>query len=203
MLPKYTPDDLITFENEVANIFNNGEIRAPIHLYSNNEIEMIKIFEVVKPQDWVFCSWRSHYQCLLKGVPKQTLLTEIRAGKSISLCFPKYKIYSSAIVAGVVPIAVGTAMSVKESKTGERVHCFLGDMTAETGIAHECMKYSKNHKLPIRFIIEDNNKSVVSDTRKVWNTETLSFEGLNNEMFVHYKYENKYPHAGAGIRVQF
>ena len=124
MLPKYTPDDLITFENEVANIFNNGEIRAPIHLYSNNEIEMIKIFEVVKPQDWVFCSWRSHYQCLLKGVPKQTLLTEIRAGKSISLCFPKYKIYSSAIVAGVVPIAVGTAMSVKESKTGERVHCF-------------------------------------------------------------------------------
>ena len=50
MLPKYTPDDLITFENEVANIFNNGEIRAPIHLYSNNEIEMIKIFEVVKPR---------------------------------------------------------------------------------------------------------------------------------------------------------
>ena len=112
MLPKYTPRDLRTFENEIANIFNNGEIRAPIHLYSNNEKEMIEIFEVVKPQDWVFCSWRSHYQCLLKGVPKHTLLTEIMAGKSISLCFPKYKIYSSAIVGGVIPVAVGAAVAL-------------------------------------------------------------------------------------------
>ena len=70
-----------------------------------------------------------------------------------------------------MPIAVGAAMSIKESKTDARVHCFLGDMTAETGIAHECMKYSRNHELPIRFIIEDNNKSVVSDTRQVWNSE--------------------------------
>lgn len=203
MLPKYTPEDLISFENEVANIFNKGEIRAPIHLYSNNEEEMIKIFKGVKSQDWVFCSWRSHYQCLLKGVPKKQLMEEIIAGKSISLCFPKYKIYSSAIVGGVLPIAVGAAMSIKRSNADEQVHCFLGDMTAETGIAHECMKYSRNHKLPIRFIIEDNNKSVVSDTRQVWNSETLSFEGSNDKMYVHYKYENKYPHAGAGIRVQF
>lgn len=203
MLPKYTPEDLISFENEVADIFNKGEIRAPIHLYSNNEEEMIQIFKGVKSQDWVFCSWRSHYQCLLKGVPKKQLMEEIMAGKSISLCFPEYKIYSSAIVGGVLPIAVGAAMSIKQSNADEHVHCFLGDMTAETGIAHECMKYSRNHKLPIRFIIEDNNKSVVSDTRQVWNSETLSFEGLNDKMYVHYKYENKYPHAGAGIRVQF
>jgi len=76
-------------------------------------------------------------------------------------------------------------------------------MTAETGIAHECMKYSRNHKLPIRFIVEDNNKSVVTDTRQVWNSKTLTFEELQDEMVVHYKYENKYPHAGAGVRVQF
>ena len=165
--------------------------------------QMIEIFKDVKPNDWVFCSWRSHYQCLLKGVPKEALLREIMDGKSISLCFSDYKIYSSAIVGGVLPIAVGAAMSIKESKTDARVHCFLGDMTAETGIAHECMKYSRNHELPIRFIIEDNNKSVVSDTRQVWNSGVLSFEELGDGMYVHYKYENKYPHAGAGMRVQF
>ena len=32
----------------------------------------------------------------------------------------------------------------------------MGEMTSETGIAHECIKYSRNHKLPIHFIIEDN-----------------------------------------------
>ena len=33
-------------------------------------------FKKVKKQDWVFCSWRSHYQCLLKGVPKNKVKEE-------------------------------------------------------------------------------------------------------------------------------
>ena len=176
MLPEYSAKDLIEFEDQVADAFNSGKIRAPVHLYSNNESQMIEVFKTINQEDWVFCSWRSHYQCLLKGVPKENLMEEIVAGKSISLCFPEFKIYSSAIVGGVLPIAVGAAMSIKLKRGKERVHCFIGDMTAETGIAHECIKYSRNHKLPIRFIVEDNNKSVVTDTRQVWNSKTLTFE---------------------------
>ena len=40
----------------------------------------------------------------------------------------------------------------------------MGEMTSETGIAHECIKYSRNFKLPIHFIIEDNQKSVCTET---------------------------------------
>ena len=98
--------ELIRFEDEVATRFNDAQIRAPIHLYSNNETQMIEVFKTINQEDWIFCSWRSHYQCLLKGVPKQNLMEEIVAGKSISLCFPEFKIYSSAIVGGVLPIAV-------------------------------------------------------------------------------------------------
>ena len=61
--------DLINFENDIANSFNEGKIRSPIHLYSNNEEFLIKFFKKIKKNDWIFCSWRSHYQCLLKGVP--------------------------------------------------------------------------------------------------------------------------------------
>ena len=70
-------DDLIQFENEIAKLFNAGKIRAPIHLYHGNEKEIIKIFKNIKSKDWVFCSWRSHYQCLLKGVPKKLIKDEI------------------------------------------------------------------------------------------------------------------------------
>mgnify|MGYP001103998769 CR=1 FL=1 len=199
----YSVSELIAFENQVAERFNAAEIRAPVHLYSNNERQMIALFEDVKSDDWVFCSWRSHYQCLLKGVPPEKVMDEIMEGRSISLCFPSYKIYSSAIVGGVLPVAVGAAMSIKRDGGEARVHCFLGDMTAETGIAHECIKYSRNFDLPIRFIVEDNNKSVVTDTRKTWNTQQLSFDDSSDPMIVHYRYENKYPHAGAGTRVQF
>ena len=194
---------LIAFEDRVAALFNDAKIRAPVHLYSGNEAEMVDVFRDVGPRDWVFCSWRSHYQCLLKGVPEDELMAEIMAGRSISLCFPAHRIYSSAIVGGVLPIAVGAAMAIARSGEDARVHCFMGEMTSETGIAHESIKYARNHRLPIRFIVEDNGKSVCTDTREAWNQPQLSFEGSDDDYVRHYRYETRYPHAGAGQRVQF
>ena len=195
---------LIKFEEEIAVLFNAGKIKSPVHLYHGNEDQIINIFKKIMSDDWVFCSWRSHYQCLLKGVPAKEVKKEILAGRSISLCFPKYKIFSSALVGGVLPIAVGTAMSIKYKKEKDyKVYCFMGEMTAETGIAYESIKYSRNFKLPIHFIVEDNEKSVCTDTREVWNQKKLSFEKKNDEYITYYKYKNTYPHAGAGVRVQF
>jgi len=194
---------LIDFENEIAKLFNEGKIRAPVHLYHGNESQLIDIFKNIKKEDWVFCSWRSHYQCLLKGVPKKDITDEILAGRSISLCFPRHNIYSSAIVGGSLPIAVGTAMSLQRKGSKNKVFCFMGEMTSETGIAHECVKYSRNFKLPIHYIVEDNEKSVCTDTRKAWNQKKLTYEGISDDYVTYYSYKLKYPHAGAGKRVQF
>jgi pyruvate dehydrogenase E1 component alpha subunit len=139
----------------------------------------------------------------LKGVPKKEISEQIFDGKSISLCFPKHNIYSSAIVGGIIPIALGAAMAIKIRKQNSKVYCFVGDMTSETGIMHEAYKYASNFNLPIKFIIEDNNLSVCTNTRKTWNQKKLTFEGKNNKFITYYKYKNKYPHAGAGQRVQF
>lgn len=200
-----TEQDLIDFETRIATQFNEGKIRAPVHLYDGNEKQMIRVFERIRSQDWVFCSWRSHYQCLLKGVPPDLLEKEILDGKSISLCFPEYKIYSSAIVGGNLPIALGTAMSIMRNGEDSHVYCFVGDMTAESGMGNECMKYAYNFNLPITFIIENNGKSVCTDTGEVWNKpqhyqEEAYWEDYN---IIYYTYKTKYPHAGAGVRVQF
>ena len=198
-----TKEDLVKFEEEIAELFNAAKIFAPVHLYYGNEDQIIKVFENIRSQDWVFCSWRSHYQCLLKGVPPKEIKEEIIAGRSISLCFPDYQIYSSALVGGSLPVAVGTAIAIKRKDEDSKVYCFMGDMTSETGIAHECIKYSRNHQLPIHFIIEDNSKSVCTDTRQSWNINKLSYESSNDPMVTYYRYETIYPHAGAGKRVQF
>ena len=203
MLPK----DLISFEEEIAESFNNAEIRAPIHLYNGNEEKIIDIFKNVKKEDYVFCTWRSHYQCLLKGGPRDVLKKDILDGKSITLCYPEYNIFSSAIVTGSISIANGRALAEKLKGSNSHVWCFVGEMSSETGAFHENVKYSTAHNLPITWVIEDNGKSVCTDTRETWNMKNLSYEEfdlLNSRgNVIYYKYDTKYPHAGAGKRIQF
>ena len=203
MITNLTAEDLIRFESRVADAFNSGLIRAPVHLYDGNENQMIEVFDDVKEQDWIMCSWRSHYQCLLKGVSEEVLYKDILAGRSISLCYPNERIFSSAIVGGSISIATGIALSISNKRGSNRVHCFVGDMTAETGIAHECIKYSENFDLPIRFIVEDNRKSVCTDTYEAWGMSASSYLAYGGSKVVYYQYETRYPHAGAGERVQF
>jgi pyruvate dehydrogenase E1 component alpha subunit len=211
-----TPEELIAFEEDVAAEFNAGKIKAPVHLYSGGEREMIDIFRDIRSQDWVLCSWRSHYQCLLKGVPPVELKAKIMQGCSIALSFPEYRILSSAIIGGVLPIAVGLGMAVKRKGEDIKVHVFVGDMTSETGVYHECLKYVENFDLPVFFHVEDNNLSVCTDTRKAWgcgiswagNWEGEDIGAQHSAIFsdhvTYFRYEaKKYPHAGAGKRVQF
>ena len=42
--------DLIDFEENIADQFNKSKIKAPVHLYSGNEEEMISIFKDIKKQ---------------------------------------------------------------------------------------------------------------------------------------------------------
>lgn len=200
----WTKEKLIEFENSVADNFNNSMIKAPVHLHAGNEDQLIEIFEDVKENDWVFSSWRSHYHCLLKGVPPDELMEEILAGRSIALCFKHQNVLCSGIVTGTVSISLGAALSIKRRGGKEHVWCFMGDMTSETGAAHECIKYARNFDLPITYVIEDNGKSVCTDTKKTWGCAQLSNCDKLDKHVRYYSYElTKYPHAGAGKRVQF
>jgi TPP-dependent pyruvate/acetoin dehydrogenase alpha subunit len=204
MRVSYTSRDLIAFEEDIADCFNNKMILAPVHLYYGCEEQMIDVFRThVGADDWVLCSWRSHYQCLLKGVPPDEVKATIMAGRSISLCYPKHRILSSAIVGGVLPIAVGLALAIKLREESHKVVCFLGEMTSETGIAHECIKYSVNHQLPILWVVEDNEKSVCTPTRDAWKTDVLTYEKERPANVLYYKYQSKWPHAGSGVRINF
>ena len=197
-----TKEQLVDFETDIANCFNNALIKAPVHLYDGNEEQMINIFKNVEPEDWIFTTWRSHYQCLLKGVPQEQVKQDILDGKSITLCYPEYNVYSSAIVTGNIPIATGTALDIKRKGGTNHVWCFVGDMTSETGAFFENWKYAVNHDLPITFVIENNGKSVCTETHKVWNTDELYF-AKETRKIIYYEYQTRYPHAGAGARIQF
>jgi TPP-dependent pyruvate/acetoin dehydrogenase alpha subunit len=194
----FTKEDLIGFERKIADHWEDGKIRGPIHLSGGNEDELIDIFKRIKKNDWVFSTWRSHYHALLKGISEEWLESEIVQGRSITLVNKDENFYSSAIVGGTIPIAVGAAMALKNNNIDSRVWCFVGDMAFETGGFMENYKYSKNFDLPITFVVEDNGVST--------NTPTIETWGVKSEIpndIVWYNYEKVWPHYGTGKWVIF
>jgi len=195
-----TKKELIDFELDIKKVYESGKIKAPIHLSGNNESELIKIFKKIHKNDWVFSTWRNHYHALLKGIPQDWLKKEIIAGRSMGINSIKQKFFSSAIVAGIIPIALGVAkaMKLKNKNNTNKVWVFIGDMTFETGMFHECYKYAKNHKLPLKFVVEDNNLSTNTPTNKVWLKKSKKPKDV-----IYYKYKRKFPHHGTGGWVLF
>ena len=204
-----TKEELISFETEVKERYENGEISGPVHLSKGNEDELIEVFQYVHEDDWVYSAWRNHYHALLHGFDRQQLMDDIVEGKSMATSSNVHKFYSSAIVGGIISIALGTAKALKMKQDDalnkkyykdnrRRVWCFIGDMTFETGVFHESYKYAKNFNLPLQFVVEDNNLSVHTPTDVAWNVR----QDVPNDI-IYYRYENGYPHHGTGSWVNF
>jgi len=184
---------LIDFEKKIFSLYEKKKIKGPVHLSGNNEDQLINIFKKIKKNDWVFSGWRNHYHAILKNIPLHEIEKQIIKGKSMNLNSLKHNFFSSCIVGGILPIALGVALALKMKKSKSKVWVFIGDMTYETGIFHECYKYSRNFKLPINFVVEDNNLSTNTPTKIAWGKKQ---EILPN--IIYYSYKRKYPHHGIG-----
>ena len=194
-----TKDDLIAFEDEMTLLFEQGHIKAPLHLAGGNEDILIDLFKEINPKnDWVLVGWRSHFHCLLKGVPADQVRHAICQGHSISLAFPYYKVLCSGIVGGIAPIGVGIAAGLKRTGQPGKVWVFVGDMTAYSGIFSESTRYAIRHNLPIEFVIEDNGLSVCTDTEASWGTEVH-----RKNIIRRYSYKMTRPHVGIGKHIAF
>lgn len=196
--PLWDKHGLIGFEKKMADHWEAGRVRGPIHLSGGNEEQLIEIFKRVKKSDWVFSTWRSHYHALLKGVPSEWLEDEILAGRSITIVNKKEKFYSTAIVGGAIPIAVGVAMALKQEGSKDKVWCFVGDMAFETGTFMENYKYAKNFDLPIVFVVEDNGVSTNTPTVETWEVKSEPPQDV-----IWYNYNKQWPHYGTGKWVIF
>lgn len=201
-----TEKQLKDFEQEIAEIFATGKITSPVHLRSGREKNLIDIFsqEKIGDDDYIFGYWDSHELALLKGVPPEELKCSVLAGNSIALCFPEKKMLSSGIVGSLMGVAVGVAWALKQRGETGRVFLFCGDMSAETGIFHEAVKYAVNFDLPVKFIVCDNGLSVMTDTRAVWGNDEPWFKNTRfAEKIIYFKYKNGYPHSGLGQLIKF
>jgi len=196
---QYTVEGLIKYEKMIADHWEAGRIKGPVHLSGGNESELLEIGKRIKTTDWVFSTWRSHYHALIKGVSPVWLEQEILEGRSITIVSKEDRFYSSAIVGAIIPIATGVALANKRDGKDDVVWCFIGDMAFETGGFYEMHKYAQRYNLPIRFVVEDNGVSTNTPTEETWN-------GIKRDVpsdVIWYEYKKEWPHYGTGKWVIF
>lgn len=207
-----TPKQLKDFEEEIASLYSEGFIRAPIHLRSGNFEQLIEIFKEVSKDDYWFGTWASHSSAILKGVPQEEVKKEILDGHSITLCWPQYKFYTSAIVGQIGPWATGAAHSIKLNGGSNRVYCLIGDAASHTGVIWDSVQFSIKNDLPLTWILENNNMSVCTpveeicpSTKKCWDLyqELVKHHECKNVEFLYYEFESEYPHSGLGKFLSF
>jgi pyruvate dehydrogenase E1 component alpha subunit len=194
--------ELINFENRVAELFKQGKINCPIHLSGGNEDQLIEIFKMIKPEDYVLSTHRSHYHYLLKGGDPKKLMDEILGlptgcckgvGRSMHVCDTSINFYTSAIIGGTCAIAAGLGLA------GKKTWCFIGDGTSDSGFFFEAARYCACKELPVTFIIEDNDLAVETKKCDRWCKPDSLLLQLPNVKY--YLYERKWPHVGIGERV--
>ncbi|HEX2240672.1 MAG TPA: thiamine pyrophosphate-dependent dehydrogenase E1 component subunit alpha [Actinomycetota bacterium] len=153
-------------EEVIADLLEAGEIKCPTHLYIGQEAVAAGVCAALRADDIVFGTHRSHGHYLAKGGDLDGMMAELLGketgcargrGGSMHLVAPEVGILgTSPIVAGSLPLAVGTAWASLLRGDGKVSAVFFGDGAVEEGVYHECLNFASLKKLPVVFVCENN-----------------------------------------------
>ena len=159
-------------EEEIESRYHEDEMKSPIHLVIGQEATSVGSCAALRKQDLVYSSHRTHGNYLAKGGSLKGMLSELycrangcagsRGGSMHLLDKSVGAAGSSAIVAGAVPIATGSALSAQLLGKDEVNTVFFGDAATEEGALWESLNFAALKKLPVIYFCENNFYSVCS-----------------------------------------
>lgn len=154
------------FEERVAELLLQDEIKCPTHLYIGQEAVATGVCVNLQKDDYVFSTHRSHGHYIAKGGDIKTLMAELHGkstgcskgrGGSMHLASAEIGLPgSSAIVAGTIPLAVGAALGFFMQRRDAVSVGFFGDGAVNEGIFYESLNFASLKKLPVIFVCENN-----------------------------------------------
>ena len=154
------------FEERVAELVSKNEIICPCHLYTGQEAVAVGVCSVLKDNDCVFSTHRSHGHYIAKGGNINALMAELYGkatgcskgmGGSMHLASPDIGLPgSSAIVAGTIPLAVGAGLAFTLQNKDNVSVAFFGDGATNEGAFYESLNIAALKKLPVIFVCENN-----------------------------------------------
>tara|TARA_Y100000310_G_C20623180_1_gene784433 strand:- start:30 stop:923 length:894 start_codon:yes stop_codon:yes gene_type:complete len=171
------------FEHSAKHAFDKNMIKAPIYLSIGQEFipaALATVYGTIGEKPSIFGQHRGHGHYIAFGGDLNELKDELLhretgcargMGGSASIHSPKIKMFGHDGHMGTqVPIATGYALG----KTGEKVLAIAGDASIEEDYAMTAMGYAATRKLPILFVCENNDRSILTKVKARRNWDMAS-----------------------------
>jgi TPP-dependent pyruvate/acetoin dehydrogenase alpha subunit len=163
-------------DEKVVDLYKKGQIQGLAHPYMGQEAVAAGVIANLTKEDLVVSNHRGHGHSLAKGISERAILSEL-FGKETGMCLglggsmhssdlARGLVFSTAIVGGGIPIAVGVALALKMDKKPDCVVCFFGDGACNTGAFHEALNMAAIWRLPVVFVCENNQYAVTTSVTR-------------------------------------
>lgn len=167
-LTSYYRDMLLIrrFEEKAGQLYGMGLIGGFCHLYIGQEAVVVGLEAAAEEGDKRVTSYRDHGHMLACGMDPNGVMAELTGreggyskGKGGSMhMFSKEKHFygGHGIVAAQVPLGAGLAFSDQYKDNGRVTFTYFGDGAANQGQVYETFNMAALWKLPVIFVIENN-----------------------------------------------
>ena len=162
------------FEERVKGTFEEhpGVIRGHTHLADGAEASIVGSLATLRDDDQLLTTYRCHGYPIALGTDPNAIMAEIYGrttglcggfGGSLHLVDPgRGFLGTSGIVGQGIPHAAGAAYAAQIRGKGQVVLSFFGDGASKQGAFHESLNIASLWKLPVVFVMENNNYNVVT-----------------------------------------
>jgi pyruvate dehydrogenase E1 component alpha subunit len=167
-LLKYYRDMLLIrrFEEKAGQLYGMGLIGGFCHLYIGQEAVVTGLMAAASSDDSVVTTYRDHGHMLACGMDPKGVMAELTGrsggysrgkGGSMHMFSVEKKFYGGhGIVGANVPIGTGLAFAEAYRGTSNAVMAFFGDGASNQGQVYEAFNMAELWKLPIIYVIENN-----------------------------------------------
>ncbi|HKT04358.1 MAG TPA: thiamine pyrophosphate-dependent dehydrogenase E1 component subunit alpha, partial [Rugosimonospora sp.] len=153
-------------EKAAQDLFLAGLVKGTTHLAAGQEAVAVGASAALRPDDYVFATYRGHHHAMARGAPPDACLAELMSkatglckgkGGSMHLTSAEHNMLGSyAIVGAHLPIAVGAAWSAQLRGSGQVAVAFFGDGATNIGAFHEALNLAAVWRVPVLFVCENN-----------------------------------------------
>ena len=175
------------FEERAGQLYGMGLIGGFCHLYIGQEAVVVGMQMALKDGDAIITGYRDHGHMLAAGMDAKGVMAELTGrahgyskGKGGSMhMFSAEKGFfgGHGIVAAQVPLGTGLAFASKYRGKDNVSLTYFGDGAANQGQVYESFNMAKLWKLPVIYVIENNQYGMGTSVARASATTNLSQRG--------------------------